>query len=53
MPPGTAAQPFVDEPTTLVQAQADTTDFVVLHQWAEILEHHFPPALPAPDHTTE
>ena len=53
LPPGTAAQPFVDALTELVQAQADTTGFVVLHQWAEILERHFPPELPDPDHTTE
>lgn len=52
MPPG-AAQPFIDALTELVQAQADTTGFVVLHQWAEILERHFPPQLPDPDHTTE
>jgi hypothetical protein len=32
--------------------QADTTGFVVLHQWAEILERHFPPELPDPDRTT-
>ncbi|MFE2513336.1 hypothetical protein ACFXC9_33690 [Streptomyces naganishii] len=53
LPPGTAAQPFVDALTELVQAQADTTGFVVLHRWAEILERHFPPELPNPDHTTE
>ncbi|MGW0315468.1 hypothetical protein [Streptomyces flavidovirens] len=40
----------------LVQAQAGTTSttgFVVLHEWAEILERNFPPQLPDPDHTTE
>jgi hypothetical protein len=36
----------------LVQAQADTTGFVVLQQWVEMLERRFPPALPDPDHTT-
>ncbi|MDX3131396.1 hypothetical protein PV367_16795 [Streptomyces europaeiscabiei] len=53
IPPGTAAQPFVDALTELVQAQADTTGFVVLRRWAEILERHFPPELPDPDYTTE
>ncbi|MGC5041046.1 hypothetical protein ACLQ2C_36525 [Streptomyces sp. DT73] len=53
MPPGTPAQPFVDALTELVQAQADTTGFVVLQTWAEILERHFPPDLPDPDYTTE
>ncbi|MFD0229506.1 hypothetical protein ACWGPD_30415 [Streptomyces hirsutus] len=53
MPPGTPAQPFIDALTELVQAQADTTGFVVLHQWAEILERHFPTQLPDPDHTTD
>ncbi|MHA5051105.1 hypothetical protein [Streptomyces sp. SD15] len=53
MPPGTPAQPFIDALTELVQAQADTTGFVVLHRWAEILEQHFPPQLPDPDHTTD
>lgn len=53
MPAGTAAQPFVDALSELVQAQADTTGFVVLHCWAEILERHFPPELPDLDHTTE
>ncbi|WP_406251943.1 hypothetical protein [Streptomyces cyaneofuscatus] len=52
MPPGTPAQPFVDALTELVQAQADTTGFVALHRWAEILERHFPPQLPDPNHTT-
>jgi hypothetical protein len=52
-PTGTAAQPFVDALTELVQAQADTDGFVVLHRWAEILERHFPPELPDPDRTTE
>jgi hypothetical protein len=51
--PGTPAQPFIDALTELVQAQADTTGFVGLHQWVEILERHFPPQLPDPDHTTE
>lgn len=51
--PGTPAQPFIDALTELVQAQTDTTGFVGLHQWAEILERHFPPQLPDPDHTTE
>lgn len=37
----------------LVQAQADTTGFIDLHKWAEILERHFPPEFPDPDHTTE
>lgn len=53
LPPGTAAQPFVDALAELVQAQANTTGFVVLHSWAEILERHFPPDLPDPGHTTE
>jgi hypothetical protein len=52
LPPGPAAVPFVGAPTELVQAQADTTGFVVLHQWAEILERYFPPELPDPDRTT-
>ncbi len=52
MPPGTPAQPFIDALTELVQARADTTGFVVLHQWAEILERHFPPQLPGLDRTT-
>ncbi|MFB8247321.1 hypothetical protein ACFC5X_20045 [Streptomyces sp. NPDC055952] len=53
IPPGTAAQPFVDALTELVQAQADTTGFVVRRRWVEILERHFPPELPDPDYTTE
>jgi hypothetical protein len=53
MPDDTAAQPFIAALTELVQAQADTTGFVVLHRWAEILERHFPPELPDPDRTTE
>ncbi|MET8211983.1 hypothetical protein ABZT51_39470 [Streptomyces sp. NPDC005373] len=53
MPPDAPAQPFVDALTELVQAQAGTTGFVVLHRWAEILERHFPPQLPDPEHTTE
>ncbi|MFJ1561551.1 hypothetical protein [Streptomyces mirabilis] len=52
MPPDTATQPFINALTELVQAQADTTGFVVLHQWVEVLERHFPPVLPDPDHTT-
>ena len=32
--PDSPAQPFVDALTELVQAQADTTGFVVLHRWA-------------------
>ncbi|MGW3661327.1 hypothetical protein ACWD6R_39420 [Streptomyces sp. NPDC005151] len=52
MPADIAAQPFVDALSELVQAQADTTGFVVLHRWAEILERHFPPELPDPDRTT-
>ncbi|MGA4844780.1 hypothetical protein ACOBQB_00190 [Streptomyces sp. G5(2025)] len=51
--PDTPAQPFVDALTELVQAQADTIGFVVLHRWVEILERHFPPQLPDPNHTTE
>ncbi|MBB5940314.1 hypothetical protein [Streptomyces zagrosensis] len=51
--PGTPAQPFIDALTELVQAQADTTGFVVLHRWTEILERHFPPQLPDPDHVME
>ncbi|MEV4335311.1 hypothetical protein AB0K02_33260 [Streptomyces sp. NPDC049597] len=53
MPADTAAKPFIDALTELVQAQADTEGFVVLHRWAEILEQHFPPDLPDPDRTTE
>ncbi|MFE4654749.1 hypothetical protein [Streptomyces sp. NPDC056707] len=53
MPAGTAAQPFVDALSELVQAQAETTGIVVLHRWAEILEGYFPPELPDPDRTTE
>ncbi|MFJ8508502.1 hypothetical protein [Streptomyces avermitilis] len=51
--PGTPTQPFIEALTELVQAQAGTTGFVGLHQWVEILERHFPPELPDPDHTTE
>ncbi|MEV3993595.1 hypothetical protein AB0J57_32325 [Streptomyces sp. NPDC049837] len=50
IPADAAAQPFVAALTELVQAQADTTGFVVLHRWAEILERHSPPQLPDPDH---
>ncbi|MFF3787187.1 hypothetical protein [Streptomyces sp. NPDC001933] len=53
MPADTAAQPFIDALTELVQAQADTTGSVLLHQWAEILERYFPPELPDTEHTTE
>jgi hypothetical protein len=53
LPPDTDARPFVDALMELVQAQAGTTGFVVLSRWAEILERHFPPELPDPDHTTE
>ncbi|MFB6718253.1 hypothetical protein [Streptomyces sp. NPDC056358] len=53
VPSGTPAQPFVDALTELVQAQADTTGFVVLHRWVEILGRHFLPQLPDPNHTTE
>ncbi|WP_331751544.1 hypothetical protein OG215_40295 (plasmid) [Streptomyces globisporus] len=53
LPADAAAQPFVEALSELVQAQADTTGFVVLDRWAEILERHFPPRLPDPEHTTE
>ncbi|SCG08702.1 MULTISPECIES: hypothetical protein [unclassified Streptomyces] len=53
MPAGTAARPFIDALAELVQAQADATGFVVLPRWAEILERHFPPELPDPDHITD
>jgi hypothetical protein len=43
-----AAAPFVAALTELVQAQADTTGFVVLHEWVEILDRHFPPEQPNP-----
>ncbi|MFJ4836205.1 hypothetical protein ACIP79_40895 [Streptomyces sp. NPDC088747] len=33
MSSGTPAQPVVDALTELVGAQADTTGFVVLHEW--------------------
>lgn len=52
LPAGTSAQPFVDALSVLVQAQADTTGFVVLHRRAEFLERHFQPELPDPDRTT-
>jgi hypothetical protein len=29
-----------------------TTGFVTLHRWARILERHFPPEPPDPDHAT-
>lgn len=53
MPPDTSAQPFVDALTELVQAQAGATGSIPLHRWVEILERHFPPQMPDPDHTTE
>jgi hypothetical protein len=53
LPADTAAQPFVNALLALVQAQAGTTGFVGLHQWAEILERYFPPELPDPDHITK
>ncbi|MFD9053460.1 hypothetical protein [Streptomyces zaomyceticus] len=53
MPQDTPAQPLVEALTELVQAQADTTGFVVLHQWAEILERQFPPQRPDPTHVQE
>ncbi|MFD4863461.1 hypothetical protein [Streptomyces atratus] len=37
----------------LVQAQAGTTGFVVLREWVEILERHFPPRLPDPGDVAE
>ncbi|MFF2410048.1 hypothetical protein [Streptomyces sp. NPDC058092] len=49
LPANTSVQPFVDALTELVQAQADTAGFVVLHRWAEILERHFPSQLPGAD----
>ncbi|GGU67779.1 hypothetical protein [Streptomyces daghestanicus] len=48
LPSHTPAQLFDDALTELVQAQADTTGFVVLHRWAEILERHFPPPTAGP-----
>ncbi len=53
LPADTVAHPFVRALTELVQAQADTTGFLQLHRWAEILERHFPPELPDPGHVTE
>ncbi|MET8831622.1 hypothetical protein ABZX40_37890 [Streptomyces sp. NPDC004610] len=50
-PPGSPARPFVDALSELVQAQADTTGFVDLPEWATILERHFPPELPDPGPT--
>ncbi|WP_399897797.1 hypothetical protein ACGH7X_41725 [Streptomyces sp. BBFR51] len=47
--PGTPTQPFIDALVELVQAQADTTGFVVLHRWAQILERHFPRSFPTPN----
>jgi hypothetical protein len=43
-----AAGPFIAALTQLVQAQADTTGFVVLHKWVEILDRNFPPEKPNP-----
>ncbi|MFE6739826.1 hypothetical protein [Streptomyces tubercidicus] len=43
-----AAAPFAAALTQLVQAQADTTGFVVLTEWVEALEQHFPPEQPNP-----
>jgi Na+-translocating ferredoxin:NAD+ oxidoreductase RnfD subunit len=53
LPAGTSAQPFIDALTELVQAQADTTGFVTLPRWAEILDRHFPPDLPDPAYVKE
>jgi hypothetical protein len=53
MPSDTPGQPFIDALTELVQAQADTTGFVTLPRWAEILERHFPPDLPDPAYVQE
>jgi hypothetical protein len=53
LPADTAAQPFVNALLALVHAQAETTGFVRLHEWAEILERYFPPELPDPDHITK
>ncbi|MFC8870225.1 hypothetical protein ACFUAC_21710 [Streptomyces sp. NPDC057148] len=53
LPPDSPAQSFVDALTELVQAQADTTGFVVLHRRVEILERHFPPRLPDLDNVAE
>ncbi|WP_327250067.1 hypothetical protein [Streptomyces sp. NBC_01320] len=52
LPADTAVQPFVGALTELVQAQADTTGFAMLHRWAEILDRHFPPSFPDSDRTT-
>ncbi|MEU4206066.1 hypothetical protein AB0B79_37065 [Streptomyces sp. NPDC039022] len=52
LPADIAAHPFADALTELVQAQPDTTGYVTLHRWVEILERHFPPVLPDPDRTT-
>ncbi|MEU8927584.1 hypothetical protein AB0D10_42890 [Kitasatospora sp. NPDC048545] len=44
LPASAAAGPFIAALLELVQAQAeDTTRFVTLPTWAEILERHFPP----------
>ncbi|MFD9427436.1 MULTISPECIES: hypothetical protein [unclassified Streptomyces] len=53
LPADESAQPFADALTGLVHARADTTGFVVLHRWAEILERQFPPELHDPDHVAE
>ncbi|WP_162596773.1 hypothetical protein [Streptomyces sp. NEAU-S7GS2] len=53
IPADCAALPFADALRELVQVQADTTGFVTRHDFAEILERHFPPDLPDPDRTTE
>lgn len=50
---GPAGSARLDALAELVQAQADTTGFVVLHRWVEILERHFPPRLPSPDNVAE
>ncbi|MGJ5763220.1 hypothetical protein [Streptomyces galbus] len=51
VPPGTAAQPFVDALCELVQEQTGH-GYIPLHRWPQILERHFPPELPDPGHTT-
>lgn len=53
IPADAPAQPFVAALSDLVREQAETTGSVRLHRWAEILERHFPPELPDPDHITE
>lgn len=44
----TAAAPFVAALLQLAEAQAATTGFVVLHEWVDILDEHFPPEHPEP-----